>query len=402
MDIKYLKLKKKLLILLPSLNEKQKRLLLGAEAISIGYGAIKLLSVISGMSKNTIARGIREVQQNENSDRIRNEGGGRKSLISKKPGIKNCLDNIIEPDIRGDPESPLRWSSKSFRKISKALKAKGYSVSRQSVGRILDKMEFSLQANSKTNQGKDHPDRDAQFCFINKLSKRFLKKRDPLISIDAKKKEQIGEYKNQGREWRRKGSPIKVNGHDFPDPKTNKATPFGVYDIQDNSGFVNVGVTADTAEFSVSSIQYWWEKIGKPRYPKSNKLLICADAGGSNGYRLRLWKRQLQKFADKSKLDISVCHFPPGTSKWNKIEHRLFSFISSNWRGKPLISHKVIVNLIASTTTEPGLIVTARLDKKKYLKGIKITDKEMASINLVKNKFHGEWNYTIKPKKTLK
>ena len=399
MDIKYLKLKKKLLILLPSLNEKQKRLLLGAEAISIGYGAIKLLSVISGMSKNTIARGIREVQQNENSDRIRNEGGGRKSLISKKPGIKNCLDNIIEPDIRGDPESPLRWSSKSFRKISKALKAKGYSVSRQSVGRILDKMEFSLQANSKTKEGKDHPDRDAQFCFINKLSKRFLKKRDPLISIDAKKKEQIGEYKNQGREWRRKGSPIKVNGHDFPDPKTNKATPFGVYDIQDNSGFVNVGVTADTAEFSVSSIQYWWEKIGKPRYPKSNKLLICADAGGSNGYRLRLWKRQLQKFADKSKLDISVCHFPPGTSKWNKIEHRLFSFISSNWRGKPLISHKVIVNLIASTTTEPGLIVKARLDKKKYLKGIKITDKEMASINLVKNKFHGEWNYTIKPLK---
>lgn len=399
MDINKNKLTEKLLSILPSLNEKQKRLMLGAEAISIGYGAIKLLTDITGMSKNTIARGIREMQEDIDVSRTRCNGGGRKQLIIKDPSIKDCIEIIIEPDIRGDPETPLRWTSKSIRKISDYLKSKGYSVSKQSVARILHGMEFSLQGNFKSIEGKDHPDRDAQFCFISKMSKKFISKKDPIISVDTKKKEKVGEYKNQGREWQKKGCAIKVNGHDFPDPKKPNANPFGIYDVKDNSGFVNVGVTADTGEFAVSSIQYWWNKIGKIRYPKSKKILICADAGGSNGYRLRLWKRELQKLANKSKLEIYVCHFPPGTSKWNKIEHRLFSFISINWRGKPLTSYQVIINLISSTTTKTGLVVKARLDKKNYLKGIKVSDKEMESLNLIKNKFHGEWNYIIKQKR---
>jgi len=395
------KLKEKLSILLPSLNEKQKRLLVGAEAIALGYGGIKFLSDITGMSTNTITRGVREIEAgDEDVSRIRSEGSGRKKLTIKHPEIKKCIEDIIEPDTRGDPESPLRWTCKSVRNISDFLTGKGYSVSRQSVARILREMEYSLQGNRKTKEGQDHPDRDKQFRFISKMCKRFLTSGNPVISVDTKKKELVGDYKNEGREWHPKNGAIAVSGHDFPDPKVSKAIPYGIYDIGDNSGWVNVGVTADTAEFAVSSIRYWWQYIGSRRYPNATKLLICADAGGSNGYRLRLWKKELQRFAEARGIAISVCHFPPGTSKWNKIEHRLFSFISINWRGKPLTSYQVIINLITSTTTKAGLVVKARLDKKLYTKGIKIPDDEMKNLRIVKNKFHGEWNYTIKPRKS--
>lgn len=398
------KLKEKLSILLPSMNEKQRRLLVGAEALSIGYGGIKFLSDITGMSTNTITRGIREIRNgNGNGDedvsRVRSKGSGRKKLTIKYPEIKSCIDDIVEPDTRGDPESPLRWTCKSVRNISSFLQEEGYPASRQSVARILREMEYSLQGNRKTKEGKDHPDRDKQFRFISRTCKRFLSKGDPVISVDTKKKELVGEYKNVGQEWHKKNGAIKVNGHDFPDSKVPKATPYGIYDIGADSGWVNVGITADTAEFAVSSIRHWWQYIGSRRYPNSKKLLICADAGGSNGYRLRLWKKELQRFSNARGIEISISHFPPGTSKWNKIEHRLFSFISTNWRGKPLTSYQVIINLIASTTTRAGLTVKARLDKKKYKKGIKISDDEMKNIKLVKNKFHGEWNYTIKPNK---
>lgn len=393
------KLKEKLSILLPSMNEKQRRLLAGAEAIDIGYGGIKFLSDITGMSTNTITRGIREIENGEEDfSRVRSKGSGRKKLILKYPEIESCLEDIIEPDTRGDPESPLRWTCKSVRNISDFLEEKGYPVSRQSVARILHDMEYSLQGNRKTKEGKDHPDRDKQFRFINRTCKRFLSKGNPVISVDTKKKELVGEYKNDGKEWHKKHGAIEVNGHDFPDPKVAKAIPYGVYDIGNDSGWVNIGITADTAEFAVSSIRHWWQYIGCKRYPNSKKLLICADAGGSNGYRLRLWKKELQRFANARGIEISVSHFPPGTSKWNKIEHRLFSFISTNWRGKPLTSYQVIINLIKSTTTKTGLTVKARLDKKNYNKGIKVSDDEMKNIKLVKNKFHGEWNYTVKPK----
>ena len=394
------KLKEKLSVLLPSLNEKQKRLLVGAEAIALGYGGIKCLSDMTGMSTNTVARGIREIENgNEDTSRIRSKGSGRKKLTIKYPDIKNCIEDIIEPDTRGDPESPLRWTCKSVRNISDFLRGKGYSASRQSVARILHEMEYSLQGNRKTKEGEDHPDRDRQFRFISRICKRFFSKGYPVISVDTKKKELVGEYKNEGREWHKKQGGLKVNGHDFPDPKVSKAIPYGIYDIGDNSGWVNVGVTADTAEFAVSSIRYWWQYVGSRRYPNATKLLICADAGGSNGYRLRLWKKEIQKFSDTRGIEVSVCHFPPGTSKWNKIEHRLFSFISINWRGKPLTSYQVIINLIASTTTKKGLVVKARLDKKTYTKGKKVTDHEMENLRIVKSKFHGEWNYTIKPRK---
>lgn len=395
----YGRLKEKLSVLLPSLNEKQKRLLVGAEATAIGYGGIKLLSEMTGMSRNTVAKGVREFMSgDEVGSRIRSEGSGRKKLTIKHPEIKQCIEQIIEPSTRGDPESPLRWTCKSVRNISDFLEKEGYSVSRQSVARILHEMEYSLQGNRKTKEGEDHPDRDQQFRFINRMCKRYLSNGDPVISVDTKKKELVGEYKNNGREWHEKNGATEVNGHDFPDPKVPKAVPYGIYDVGKDSGWVNVGIAADTAEFAVSSIRYWWQYVGSRRYPDSKKLLICADAGGSNGYRLRLWKKELQRFCDARGIEISVCHFPPGTSKWNKIEHRLFSFISINWRGKPLTSYQVIINLIASTKTKTGLMVKARLDSKKYSKGKKITDSEMKELKIVKNKFHGEWNYTIKPR----
>lgn len=393
------KLKEKLAVVLPSLNEKQRRLLLGAEAIALGYGGITYLSDITGVSANTIARGIRDIaSENSDTSRIRRSGSGRKKLVDKFPDLKSCIEEIIEPDTRGDPETPLRWTCKSVRNIADFLENEGHIVGRQSVARILRAMEYSLQGNRKTKEEKDHPDRDRQFKFINKTCKKFLSRNEPVISVDAKKKELVGEYKNSGQEWRKNHKPVDVNGHDFPDPKVPKAIPYGVYDIGNNSGWVNVGITADTAEFAVASIRYWWQYIGSKRYPKATKILICADAGGSNSYRSRLWKKEIQDLADSKQLEIVICHFPPGTSKWNKIEHRLFSFISINWRGKPLTTYQVIINLITATKTTTGLIVKARLDKKTYKKGKKVANQEMSTLKIFKNKFHGEWNYTVKPR----
>jgi transposase len=393
-------LRKKLSGILFLLNERQRRLLIASEALALGYGGIKTLSEITGISCPTIRRGIKELKANNKKFKgIRVNGGGRKKATDNDPDLEKILEEIIEPDTRGDPESPLRWTCKSVRNIADLLKEEGYNVSHQTVASILHDLEYSLQGNRKTKEGKSHPDRDAQFKYINKIVKNFLAKKAPVISVDTKKKELIGNYKNAGKEWKIKGRPEEVNGHDFPDPKIPKAVPYGVYDIGSNTGWVNIGVTADTAEFAVNSIKYWWEKFGKKKYPRSNTLLICADAGGSNGYRSRLWKKELQKFSDCEKIKVSVCHFPPGTSKWNKIEHRLFSFISINWRGKPLLTYQTIINLISSTKTKTGLKVNARLDKKIYKKGIKVSKEEMQLLNIVKDKFHGEWNYTVMPRK---
>jgi transposase len=394
-------LRKKLSGILFSLNEKQRRLLVGAEAQAIGYGGIKIASDATGIDCKTIRRGIQELKQKkEQISQVRKKGGGRKKIKDQNPEIIQIIEDLIEPHTRGDPESPLRWTCKSVRNIEDFLQSKGYDISYKTVSSILHDLEYSLQGNKKTKEGKDHVDRDAQFKYINKIVKKFLKIQNPVISVDTKKKELIGNYKNPGREWAAKGSPKEVNDHDFPDPKVSKAVPYGVYDIGDNSGWVNVGISADTAEFAVESIQYWWKHIGQKRYSNANKILICADAGGSNSYRSRLWKKKLQDFCNKEKIEVSVCHFPPGTSKWNKIEHRLFSFISINWRGKPLLTYQTVINLIMATKTKSGLSVKARLSKKTYKKGVKVSKLEMESLNIHKHKFHGEWNYTIKPKNT--
>lgn len=391
-------LKIKLSGILPELNERQRRILLASEALSFGYGGIKALSDISGVAVSTIRRGINDLKKKRiKPTAVRRVGGGRKRSTVSNPDLKKILQEIIEPETRGDPESPLRWTCKSVRNISDALKKEKLTVSHQTVASILHELEYSLQGNKKTKEGADHPDRNKQFLYINKMAKTFLSQKNPAISVDAKKKELVGNYKNVGRELSKKGKPIEVNGHDFPDKNVPKAVPYGVYDITDNKGWVNVGISSDTAEFAVESIRQWWLKMGNKRYQRSKKLLIFADAGGSNGYRSRLWKKEVQKFSNKENLEITVCHFPPGTSKWNKIEHRLFSFISINWRGKPLLSYQIIINLIASTKTKTGLSVKARLDKKTYEKGIVVTEHEMEKINLFKHSFHGEWNYTIKP-----
>lgn len=393
-------LRKKLSGILPLLNERQRRLLVGAEALSLGYGGIKTLSDITGMTCKTIKRGIEELKNRDKKFKgIRINGGGRKKITAQEPGIIKIIEDLIEPDTRGDPESALRWTCKSVRNIADFLLEKGYNLSHQTVASILHELEYSLQGNRKTKEGKNHPDRDSQFRYINKIVKKFLRNQWPVISVDTKKKELVGSYKNPGKDWKSKNNPDEVNSHDFPDKKVPKAVPYGVYDIGNNSGWVNVGMSADTAEFAVDSIRYWWKKIGKKKYPKTKNILICADAGGSNSYRSRLWKKKLQEFCDVEKIDVSVCHFPPGTSKWNKIEHRLFSFISINWRGKPLLTYQTIINLITSTKTKTGLTIQARLNKKNYKKGIKVSKKEMQSLNISKDKFHGEWNYTIKPRK---
>jgi hypothetical protein len=390
-------LKIKLSGLLPELNERQRRLLVGAEAQALGYGGIEILSEITGMSSPTIRRGLKELNRKSRKfEGIRRKGGGRKRAVEQNPRLTKILEEIIEPETRGDPETPLRWTCKSVRNIADALKKENCLVSHQTVASILRELEYSLQGNKKTKEGADHPDRNRQFLYINKMAKKFLRRKVPVISVDTKKKELVGNYKNNGQEWRPKGHPDEVNGHDFPDPEVPKAVPYGVYDIADNKGWVNVGITSDTAEFAVESIRQWWKRMGKKRYPKTKSLLVFADAGGSNGYRSRLWKKEIQDFADEQRLNITVCHFPPGTSKWNKIEHRLFSFISVNWRGKPLLTYQIIINLIAATTTRTGLTVKARLDKRHYEKGIEVSKEEMEKIKLVKHDFHGEWNYTIK------
>lgn len=385
--------------MLPFLNEKQRRIYLGNEAELIGYGGISEASRVTGVSRRVISKGIKEVKRpNEyRSDIIRNEGAGRKKTIEKDKTILYDLEKLIEPLTRGDPESPLRWTCKSLRNLSEELKKMSHKTSHRMVGELLHGMKYSLQANRKTNEGSSHPDRNAQFEHINGTVKKFLANKQPVISVDAKKKENVGMYKNNGKEWHPKGKPEKVKVYDFEDKELGKVNLYGAYDIGENMGWVNVGIDHDTASFAVESIRRWWYTMGKGIYPSATELLITADGGGSNSRRSRLWKVEIQKLANEIGLKISIRHFPPGTSKWNKIEHRLFSYISQNWRGKPLVSHEVIINLIASTKTSKGLTVKCQLDENEYPKGIKITDEELGKVNIIRDDFHGEWNYTISP-----
>jgi transposase len=389
----------KLSEIFPLLNERQRRMLAAAEARNYGRGGVSAIASITGMSRQTIYNGLRELGEHDDIHRVRKIGGGRKKLTDSLPDIVAVLEEIVDPSTRGHPESPLLWTCKSVRNIAENLADRGLSVSRQSVANILHELDYSLQANRKTLEGvEDNPDRDEQFMFINKKAKRFLKNSLPVISVDTKKKELVGRFKNAGHEWEVKGSPIKVLTHDFPDSDVPKAVPYGVYDVGKNIGWVNVGMAADTAEFAVASIKQWWIHMGKSRYPDTKELFICADSGGSNGYRIHLWKYELQKLSDALGTKISVSHYPPGTSKWNKIEHKLFSYITMNWRGRPLTDYRTVVKLIASTKTKTGLIVKARLDKKKYKKGRKVSASDIKSLNIKRDKFHGEWNYTIIPR----
>jgi len=388
-------------LLLPLLDEHKKRIYAGVEATVIGKGGVSIVAKTFGMSRNTVSQGKKEIDsiQTIDSERIRRPGGGRKRIIDKEPDVKTNLEKLIDPVTRGDPESPLRWTCKSTRNLSKELKAQGYSISHKAVAELLHELGYSLQANRKTDEGKEPPDRNAQFEYINALAEEYQLQKQPVISVDTKKKELIGNYKNNGQEWEQKKTPIKVNTHDFPNKESGKVSPYGVYDIAENIASVNVGISSDTAEFAVESIERWWNNMGKDKYEKSTKLLITADAGGSNSSKGKLWKKSLQDLSNKTGLEITVCHFPPGTSKWNKIEHRLFCHISQNWRGKPLTSREVVVNLIASTRTERGLKVKCQLDENIYEKGKKISDEEMKSLNIQHHSFCEKWNYTIYPSK---
>ena len=388
---------KKYNLLKPFLDEKSKRLFAAAEALS--FGNISLVSRAMDISEETIKKGCNELESGEtlSDDKIRAPGGGRKKSVEKDPALLSDLETLIEPTSRGDPESPLRWTSKSTRKLAEELKKMGHKVSHSRVADMLRMLGYSLQANKKTIEGTSHPDRDQQFNYINEKCKEFQKENQPVISVDTKKKEYIGNFKNGGKELRPKNDPLLVNVYDFEDKELGKVNPYGVYDLLKNEGWVNVGIDNDTASFAVESIRRWWNMMRCQSYPEAKKLMITADCGGSNGYRLRLWKTELKKLADEVGLEISVCHFPPGTSKWNKIEHRLFSYITLNWRGKPLTSYEVIVNLIAATTTSKGLKVKCMLDRNEYPKGIKITKEEVEELGIIRDEFHGEWNYTFKP-----
>jgi len=394
-------MKKRFEALWPFLDERLRRLWAASEAKALGYGGISCVSEATGVSRRAISEGCRELQNPElgvSSGRVRRPGGGRKRITTKYPDLPERLEELIEPTSRGDPESPLRWTCRSVRNLSDELKAQGYRVCHNVVAEVLRDLGYSLQANQKTVEGGTHPDRNAQFEHINEKVRAFQAKRQPVISVDTKKKELVGDFKNIGREWRRKGDPSKVRVHDFPIPGLGKAAPYGVYDVTENVGWVSVGVDHDTAAFAVESIRRWWNLMGRPTYPDATELLITADGGGSNGSRVRLWKAEIQKLATEAGLSISISHLPPGTSKWNKIEHRLFSFISQNWRGKPLVSYEVIVSLIAATTTNEGLRVECGLDTNHYPKGIEVSEEEIASLSLEKAPFHGDWNYTILPK----
>jgi len=397
MDVKTIHQKYQLLK--PALNERSKRIFAAVEARAIGRGGIQIVSQATGLNRNTISRGIKELGKKTEMrpERIRRPGAGRRKILDINPKLKKNLESLIEPYSRGDPESPLRWTTKSLRKLSSELKEMNNNVSHEYIAYLLRSMKYSLQSNRKTKEGDNHPDRNAQFEYISKKVKAQQRLNAPVISVDAKKKEIVGNFKNSGREWRPKGSPEEVHIHDFVIKKLGKICPYGVYDLARNEGWISVGIDHDTSAFAVESVRQWWKTMGREKYPKAKSLLVTADAGGSNGYKNKLWKKELQELSNRIKMSISVCHFPPGTSKWNKIEHRLFSFISKNWRAKPLISHEVIVNLITSTTTNTGLKVRCRIDERKYPVGIKVTEKEMEKINLKENKFHGEWNYTIYP-----
>ncbi len=387
-------------LLAPLLDERARRLLVGAEAVCIGYGGVSTVSRETGVSRETVAEGLKDVTNPERlpKGRLRRKGGGRKRTVVKDTTLAGDLEALIEPVTRGDPESPLRWTCKSLRKLVAELRAMGHQTSQRMVARLLHEMKYSLQANKKTIEGSSHPDRNAQFEYINKQVQDRLVNGEPVISVDTKKKELVGDFKNSGRELRPQGCPEEVRVHDFEIRELGKAAPYGVYDMGRNEGWVSVGTDHDTAAFAVETIRRWWYSMGRQKYPDAKRLLISADSGGSNGSRVRLWKLELQRMADETGLAISVCHLPPGTSKWNKIEHRLFSFITQNWRGKPLISHEVIVNLIGSTRTEQGLTVRCELDQNSYPKGIKVPDKVFAEIDLVRHDFHGDWNYTIRPR----
>ena len=385
----------------PVLNEQSLRRFVAMEARALGRGGVSLMSRISGLARSTIYHGLADIRDHVSapSGRIRKPGGGRKKKSSEDPTLVADLMRLVEPTTRGDPMQPLLWTTRSLRNLVNGLAAKGHKVSPTVVSELLRDMGYSLQANSKTREGTQHIDRDAQFRYINTQAMAFLAANEPLISVDTKKKELVGNFKNNGREWRRQGTPELVNVHDFIDPKLKRAVPYGVYDIANNTGWVSVGTDHDTATFAVNAIRRWWRTMGKKRHPNAKRLMVTADGGGSNGYRVRLWKVELQKLADELKLPITVCHLPPGTSKWNKIEHRLFSFISINWRGKPLRSYSTIVQLIAATTTETGLKVRAELDENKYPKGVKVSDTQINALNLSCHSFHGDWNYTISPTK---
>lgn len=387
-------------LLSPYLDEKTRRLMAAAEAQVIGFGGISVVARSIGMSRPAISRGIEElkVPAQTRHEGIRRPGGGRKKTVDVDPTLKEDLEKLINPTERGDPESPMRWTSKSVRHLAGELKQMGHQVSHRIVADLLHALGYSLQGNCKTLEGANHPDRDAQFENINRQAHEYLATADPVISVDTKKKELVGEFKNGGREWRPKGHPEKVKVHDFAEPELGRAIPYGVYDLATNSGWVSVGVDHDTSTFAVETVRRWWNSMGRERYPTAERLLITADGGGSNGSRVRLWKVELQKLADELGIPIAVSHFPPGTSKWNKIEHRLFSFITQNWRGKPLVSHEVIVNLIAATTTATGLKVRAELDRAEYPAGRAVSKKEAAEVNIRRDSFHGEWNYTIFPR----
>ena len=389
------------------LDEATLRMWAATEARSLGRGGVSAVAKAIGMSRTTIHTGLAELKaaatpasagKREARPRIRASGGGRKKLTVKDVNLLRDLDALVEPTSRGDPMSPLRWTCKSTYRLAEELNGQGHEVSQRTVCDLLTQMDYSLQSTRKTREGGQHEDRDAQFVHIAKTVAEYQAGGDPVISVDTKKKELIGDFKSAGKEWQPKGTPEKVRVHDFIDPELGKVAPYGVYDLTANAGWVNVGIDHDTAEFAVQSIRRWWREMGEATYPRAPRLLITADCGGSNGYRVRLWRRELQKLADEIRLTIQVCHFPPGTSKWNKIEHRMFCHITANWRGRPLISRQVVVNLIGSTTTREGLRIKAGIDENAYAKGIKVTDEELASLAIERDEFHGEWNYRLSPR----
>ena len=386
------------------MDERGRRQWAAVEARELGWGGVTTVAHATGLSRTTITAGLRELglparQRAAEAARVRRPGGGRRPLTETDPGLMAALEALIEPATRGDPESPLRWTCKSTRRLADELTHGHHPVSVNTVAALLRQAGYSLQANRKTREGASHPDRNAQFEHINTSVRSFHDRGQPAISVDAKKKELVGDFKNAGREWHPRGEPEEVRVHDFMDKTLGKAIPYGVYDILNNQGWVSVGIDHDTAQFAVNSIRTWWKKMGRRRFPRARQLLITADGGGSNSHRSRLWKVSLQKLADELGLKLVVCHFPPGTSKWNKIEHRLFSFITQNWRGRPLVSHQAVVNLIAATTTKTGLVVKAALDNHTYDTGVKVTDEEVARLRLAPHPFHGEWNYTLPPRR---
>ena len=394
-----------MLALMPHLNERQLRLAAALEARSLGYGGVTAVAQATGIARGTVHRALEELKRPRATSavhQVRATGGGRKPIALRDPSMMKRLKVLVEASTRVDPMSPLLWTCQSTTALAGTLSREGYPVSHDTVGRLLTDMGYSLQANMKTlAEGAAHPDRDRQFQHLNRQVHHFLKQGDPVISVDTKKKELVGQYANKGRRWHPSGKPEQVKIHDFIDPEEPKAIPYGIYDVAKNLGWVNVGCDHDTASFAVSSLRRWWQAMGRHEYSHPERLLICADSGGSNGYRIRLWKFELQSFVDDTGMWMTICHLPPGTSKWNKIEHRLFSHISMNWRGRPLVSHEVVVQLIGATMTKTGLKVKAKLDRRKYPLRVKVSDEEMASLNIEPHEFHGEWNYTIKPR-TLK